>query len=233
MTQPRSTLYPNGVSNASASSFWGKAKGRFADPSKYIEFFDDFFTYVAANWTVTEVGVATQALSTSNGNGGILLVTNAAADNNSSFQQLAGNPFQFVPGKEGWFEFRFKVSDALQSDVVFGLQEVDTTPLDVDDGVFFLKADGVATVDLVVEKDGTATTQAAVATLVDDTFIKIGFYYDGQSKIETYVNDALTATVEDMTNLPIKVLTASFGIQNGEAVAKTMAVDYILACIER
>jgi hypothetical protein len=35
------------------------------------------------------------------------------------------------------------------------------------------------------------------------------------------------------TYLPDTELTVSFGIQNGEAVAKTMTVDYIFAAKER
>ncbi len=234
MTQPRSTLFPNGVSNAASSSFWGKAKGRFADPTKFVEFFDDFNEYIAANYTVTEDGVATQVLSNANGAGGVLLITNAAADDNHSFSQLVGEAFQFTVGKEAWFEARFRLNDVTQSDAVVGLQITDTSPLAVSDGVYFLKTDGAATLDLVVIKDSTSTTLAAVATLVDDTYVKVSYYYDGVSTLEVYVDDALVATQTDLTNLPDdELLTMSFGVQNGEAVAKTMAVDYVLACVER
>lgn len=142
-----------------------------------------------------------------------------------------------------FFEARFKVSDATQSDVVLGLQITDTTPLDVTDGIFFLKADDAATVDFRVEKDNTAATAAACATLVSDTFIRLGFSYNGRPTVEagvttyqfqvfvdgvfkTYVN--ATTTAPDDEDLCI-----SFGVQNGEAVAKTMTIDYIFAALER
>ena len=58
--------------------------------------------------------------------------------------------FSFTPGKKAFFKCRFKVSDATQSDVVIGLQVIDTTPLDVTDGIYFLKPDDAATVNFVV-----------------------------------------------------------------------------------
>ena len=201
------------------------------DITRAHTYMDDFDTYVAADWTVTDVGAATQALT--DGDGGLLLVTNAAADNNSSFSQKVGESFLFASGKKLWFDCRFQVSDATESDVVIGLQITDTTPLAVTDGVFFLKSDAAATVDFLVEKNSTATTTSSVATLVDATNIRLSFYYDGVSSIKVFA-DGVHVGTSVTTNLPDdEVLTVSFGIQNGEAVAKTMTLDYIMVAKER
>jgi hypothetical protein len=200
-------------------------------PTTAHVYFNDFDTYTAADWTVTEVGVATQVLADEDG--GALLVTNAAADDNSSFSQKVGESFLMEAGKKSWFEARFKVSDATQSDFIFGLQITDTTPLDVTDGIFFRKDDGDANVDFVVEKDNTASTSTAVTTVADDTYIKLGFYFDGKDKVTAFANGVAVSAL-DTTNLPDdEILTVSFGIQNGEAVAKTMTVDYIFAAKQR
>ena len=45
------------------------------------------------------------------------------------------------------------------------------------------------------------------------------------------LGDDLSATLA--TYLPDTELTISFGVQNGEAVAKTMTIDYIFAARER
>lgn len=223
------TRYTSGVTTAKSIENLGQFI--LLDMTKAHVYFNDFDTYTAADWTVTEVGVATQALA--DGDGGLLLVTNAAADDNSSFNQKVGESFLMETGKKAWFKAKFQVNDATQSDVVIGLQITDTTPLDVTDGIFFLKADGAATVDLLVEKDNVATTTASVATLVDDTDITLGFFYDGVDKIIVFVNDVAVAS-SVTTNLPDdEALTVSFGIQNGEAVAKTMTLDYIMASKER
>lgn len=207
----------------------------FVDPTRYIVFFDDFHTYTAGDWTITTVeagvGDATEALT--DGAGGLLLITNDAADDDADFFQKTGEGFLLTSGKKCWFEARFKVSDATQSDVVIGLQITDTTPLAVTDGVYFLKSDGAATADFYVTKNSSSTTSAQVDTLVNDTFVKWGFYYDGNQAIEVWVDGVLVDTVATTTLPNDEVLTVSFGIQNGEASAKTMTVDYILAVAER
>lgn len=223
------TRYPNGLTTAGKNQPMGEFI--LPDMTKAHVYMDDFDTYTAAQWTVTETGVATQALA--DGDGGLLLITNAAADDDASFNQKVGESFLFASGKKLWFDCVFQVSDATQSDVVIGLQITDTTPLAVTDGVFFLKADGAATVDLLVEKDSAATTTSSVATLVAATDIRLSFFYDGVDKITVFTDGVAVAT-SVTTNLPDdEVMTASFGIQNGEAVAKTMTLDYIMIAKER
>lgn len=223
------TRFPNGVTTAAKTAPMGEFI--LPDMTKAHIYMNDFDTYLAGEWTVTEVGVATQALT--NGDGGLLLVTNAAADDNSSFNQKVGESYLFETGKKLWFDCLFQTNDATQSDIVIGLQITDTTPLDVSDGVFFLKADGAATIDLLVEKGGTATTTAAVATLADDTNVRLSFFYDGGSAIKVFANGVHVGT-SVTTNLPDdEELTITFGVQNGEAVAKTMTLDYIMVAKER
>jgi hypothetical protein len=195
-------------------------------------YFEDFDYYTAGDWTVTETDAgATQALT--DGDGGLLLITNTAADNDLVSLQKKGESFRFEAGKALFFEARFKVSDATQSDVVIGLQITDTTPLDVTDGVFFIKADGAATVNFLVEKNNTATTASAMATMADDTYIRLGFYYDGSSEVQYFVNGTYTGS-SVTTNLPDdEDMTITIAIQNGEAAAKTMTVDYVYVAKER
>jgi hypothetical protein len=224
------TRFPNGVTNVGEDS-------PFADlampaPTQFHNYMEDFDYYTAGDWTVTETdAAATQALT--DGDGGLLLITNSAADNDLVSLQKKGESFLFVAGKKLFYEARLKVSDATQSDVVVGLQITDTTPLDVTDGVFFIKADGAATVNLRVEKDNTATTATSIATMADDTFISLGFYYNGSDAVQYFVNGALGGSMV-VTNLPDdEVLTVTIAIQNGEAVAKTMTVDYVFVAKER
>jgi hypothetical protein len=224
--------YPNGVTNSAKETNMGMAI--MPDPAKVHMYFDDFDKYVAADWTITTTengGSATEALG--NADGGVLVITNFSADDDADFFQKKGESFKFVVGKKIWFKSRFKVSDATQSDFVMGLQLTDTSPLAVDDGVFFRKDDGDAYLDFVVTKNGTATTATAIHTVVDDTYLVAGFYYNGVDAIEYYINDVKigTSVVTNMSD--DEELTVSFGIQNGVAVAKIMTVDYILAAKER
>lgn len=223
------TRFPNGVTNVGEDSLFA-ALGQLAGP-QFHTYFEDFDYYAAADWTVTETQAgATQALT--DGDGGLLLLTNTAADNDLVALQKVGESYRFASGKKLFFEARFKVSNATQSDVVMGLQITDATPLDVTDGVFFLKSDDSTTINLLVEKNNTATT-TSVGTLADDTYIRLGFYYDGNSSIQAFVNGTYVATSATTNLVDDEDLTISFAIQNGNAVARTMTVDYVYVAKER
>ena len=223
------TRFTNGLTTAAKTAPMGEFI--LPDMTKAHIYMEDFDYYTAADWTVTEVGAATQALN--NEDGGRLLITNAAADDDASFNQKVGESFLFATGKKLWFDCLIQVNDVTQSDFLIGLQLTDTTPIDVTDGVFFIKRDGFTTVDLLVEKDNTATTTSAVATMVNNTDIRLSYFYNGIDEIKVFVDGAHVAT-SVTTNLPDdEVLAISFGIQNGEAVSKTMTVDYIMAAKAR
>lgn len=210
------------------------------DPTEWHSYFNDFDHYVAANWTVTAVGTGTAALT--NLDGGALLLTNSAADNDSIQLQQVGEAFALTAGKRAFFKARFKVSDATQSDLIIGLCVTDTTLMGatagagVTDGIFFSKDDGVATLDVQCQKNATTgqTRAAGIATLANDTFVTVAWAYDGKGEVAYFVNDVQLGTLAGTAAyLPDTTLAVSFGLMNGEAVAKTMSVDYLFAATER
>lgn len=229
----RPSHFPNGVSTTAVGDPLYEFK--VPDPTQYHTYMNDFDTFTAADWTITTTeagaGNATEALADEDG--GVLLITNDDADNDADFFQLGAEGFKFVSGKKLFFKARFKVSDATQSDFVMGLQITDTSPLDVTDGVFFQKDDGDTDLDFHVEKDGTATSATGVHTMVDATYVVVAFYYNGDDEVQYFVDGAKIGTLAT-TNLPDdEELTISFGLQNGEAAAKTMSIDYIFCAKER
>jgi len=224
------TRLPDGITNAAVGSIFASMKQ--PNPLQFHQYLDDFDVYVAADWTVTETGVATQALA--DGDGGLLLITNAAADNDNSFSQKVGESFLFATGKRLFFETKFQVSDATQSDIVIGLQITDTAPLVVSDGVYFLKADAATSFSFIAEKDSVEVSDTGIGTLADATDITLSFFWDGIDRIWYAVNGTVTGSITPGDSLPDdEELTLSFGIQNGEAVAKTMTLDYLYAAKER
>ena len=230
-----STNFTKGVNNITAQNILGQMIQ--LDPTQMHTYFNDFDTYTAGDFTVTETQAgATQALA--NVDGGVLLLTNSAADNDLNALQKVGESFKFEAGKKLFFKTRFAVSDATQSDFVIGLQITDTTPLAVTDGVYFRKHDGDANLDFVVIKDSTASTATAIATVANNTYLTVGFYYNGVDEV-VYAASINNNNPTVLGKLPIdnlpddEELTISFGIQNGEAVAKTMSIDYIFVSKER
>lgn len=210
------------------------------DPTEWHVYFNDFDTYVAGDWTVTAVGAGTQALTDIDGGG--LLLTNAAADNDSIELQKVGESFLLAAGKRAFFKARLKVSDATQSDFLIGLAVTDTTlqgavsGAGVTDGIFFNKDDGDALLDVQCQKNATTgqTRGVGIATVVADTFLTVAWAYDGVNEVKYFVNNVHLGTLDaSSTYLPDTDLTVSVAVQNGEAVAKTMTVDYIFAALER
>lgn len=217
------------------------------DPTGWHTYFDDFDTFTAAQWTITTTeagaGSATEALT--DADGGVLLVTNDSADNDLDFFQKVGESFLPAAGKRLCGKFRFKVSDATESEVHFGLMVTDTDPYSstagdgVTDGIFFMKEDGTTNVNFYVQKDTTTgqSTSSAVTTLADDTWTELGFAFDGKRYVTLWKDGVQLSTVDlsatVTTYLPDTELTISFGIKNGAAAAKTLSVDYIFVAQER
>jgi hypothetical protein len=234
MTTP--SRFPYGVTNQSKQSMYGQFKAMV--PPVYHQYFNDFDVYTAADWTITATGTGTSALT--NVDGGALLITDSAANGDARFHQKVGEGFLFTSGKKAFFEARFTVSDATLTSWVMGLQVTDTTPLDVTDGAYFLKSTASTSISFIVGKDATTgrlTTAAVSTNAAAGTYMKLGFYFDGVRFITLWRDGVEISTVDLTTTLatflPDTTLTISFGVQNGEAVAKTMTVDYIFAAMER
>jgi len=235
------THFPNGISN--------RTKGHplfnypYLDPSKYYTYFDDFFEYHSGIYTITttEAGSGNASEEITAGAGGQLLITNDNADNDLDFFQLKGEAFRFDSTKRMFFSSRFKVNDATQSDLVMGLQITDTTSLDVTDGIFFIKGDADTQPDFIIEKDNSSTLSVLeMNAMEDDTFVTLSFEYDpldvatGGAVFRAYQDDVQVGEITGTTNAPDdEDLTISFGIQNGEAAAKTLTIDFILVAVER
>lgn len=201
-------------------------------------FFDDFDNYTSGDWTVTTTGSGTVA--TSSADGGVLVVTNSAADNDAVFLQWQGTTsaatvetFKFTAGKRMLLKMRFKVLDATQSDFVFGLQTTDTTPLATANGLWFQKVDDAAAIDFCAAVGSVQTTVAAIATLVNDTYTVLKAYYDGSNAYIQLFKDDVAIGRCALTNAPTVTLTPSFGLQNGAAVANVLSIDYVRFMVER
>ena len=212
------------------------------DPIKYHVYHEDFDKYTASDWviTTTEGGSGNASEALGDGDGGLLVVTNDDADDDSDEFQWAGGSggviesFKYEAAKGLYFKTRFKVNDATQSDFAVGLVITDTTVIDgTTDGIFFRKADGATSIELVIEKDSTETT-VSCGDAADDTFMTLGFYYDPRIRKFSVYKDNVKVGSAVNTNAPDdEELAVTFAIQNGAAAAKVMTMDYISAGKER
>ena len=226
------THFPNGVTNAQLNAAFKDLL--FPDPTLFHTYFNDFDTYTASDWVVTETGAGgTQALTA--GDGGLLLITSDALDNDGNVLQKTPAAFAMAAGKKAWFSARLAMEKATQSDLQVGLVIVDTTPLDATDGIYFEKLDGTATISIVCRKNATTgSTSASVGTLVAATQTVLQWYYDGAGRLYFGQDGQQTGSIDVANYLPDATnLTVSIAAFNGEAGAATTTVDYVFAAVER
>lgn len=207
------------------------------DPINWHTYHNDFDTYGAGIWTVTTVGTTPTAALT-NGDGGRLLLTTTAASGDGIFLQKIGEGFLMEAGKPAGFKTKFQVSNATNATFAVGLQVTDTTPLDVTDGIYFLKAAATTNIQAIVRKNATTgsisipsiTTPPGVPNLANNTDMTLGWWYDGKNEVRFYVNDQQVGTLDgSATYLPDTTLTPSFGVQAGTAAIVTASYDFIEA----
>ncbi|MCV9940913.1 hypothetical protein OIU35_31570 [Boseaceae bacterium BT-24-1] len=224
------TNFIDGVTNVAE----GSALGTFImpDPTSAHVVFDDFDTYTAADWTVTETQAgATQAIVA--GDGGLIALVNSAANADINAIALANLTFNLSDGKAFWAKARLKVDDITNSDILFGL--VDTmTAFNPANGVYLFKAAAAATMRLSLEKASAVTNTAFAAPGASDTFATIGISYDPDAGVvSAYLNDVVVLRQSTLTNMPIVDLTLAVGVRNGTAAARTLTVDYVMAAKQR
>lgn len=200
---------------------------------EYVVYFNDFLVaqdYAATDWVVTEVGAGgTEAIAADETNGALLLTCDAN-DNDLVALQSLEEWAKLTVGKRVWFETKLKISDATQSDYFVGLNVTDTTLLASTDSVGFLKNDGDTNINARTGLVSTTTTDTGF-DMTANTYVTLGFYWDGISSVKFFVDRALAAT--HTTNIPTAKLALSAHIQNGEGAAKTMTIDYLYVCQER
>lgn len=187
-----------------------------------VEYAQDFTTSGTADFTVTG---SSSAIALSSGvTGGVAVLTPGASTTAS-----AAYTNKFVglkSGQRAWFAARFKVS-AVAGNVAFycGLRAGSSA----NDGLWFVKPAASTSVNLVSTVGSSATTLcSAVTTAAADTWLNIGFYYDG-TDVLVYVDNSMVARASSPT-LTGAVLSPV--VQLTPVDLETMTVDYIVASAE-
>src|SRR4051812_25783 len=146
------TRFTSGVSTSAPSYAMGSYS--FRTPARLNEYYNDFNTYAAGDFTVTGT-TGTNALI--DGVGGLLAVTTDAATNDVQGFQLVKKSFAFTTGSQVWFQMNVKLANATQNAVMFGLGN-SFTALTPTDGVYFSKPASSAVMAAVVRASSTSTS---------------------------------------------------------------------------
>ena len=225
------TRYVNGINNVADNNIL--ADFGMPDPTKWITHFDDFINYTAGDWTITAVGSGTSAQG--DGLGGQLVVTTSGASGDGRWAQKLGRSFVLSSGKRAFFKARLKIDNVATSSLLVGLQLNDTTPEDATDGIYFIKQSSNS-IDFVVRKDATtgSNSAAGVATLVNDTFIELAWFYDGEGSCYYAVDGVVKGSIAATSAfLPDTTLSVSFGFETNAVATRAGTVDYVFAALER
>jgi len=213
------------------------------------KYFDDFFEFTGTTssttgWKVTEVhGDETQA--TQSEQFGVLLLTNKASTNENAQQiQWVEGFAKPTQGKRLWFEARINCNggDATNLDFFVGLAATENLNAVGDNmpanGIGFHKDDGDTNIDFSTSDDNTHIQQAAVATLANDTYIRLGFSFDGGATgsgvLTPYVDGVAGTQITTMTYAVMAEISPIIMIRNGDGTTQQkIKIDYVQVISER
>ncbi len=216
------TRFPLGVSDQQEGTIFNSVPFPTNAWMNWYEYFNDFMTYLAGEWTITNANGGTLALLDEAG--GILRVTNGATAAWLVSAQKIGNAFLPVIGKRFAARVKIRTSDAVNGAVLAGLALTDTTPLDATDGIFLIKADASAAVLLTVAQAAAGGNRETLAlgNMVANAFFTMDLFYDGVDRLYVAVNGAVIGYLPfNSTFIPDTPITPTFFRSNGAAGAST------------
>ena len=207
---PSPTRFPQGVSTQGVGMQLGMYP--LPDPTEVATAFYDFYQYVAGDWTVTNTSShATIGLVA--GAGGVVSAVGGGSSVTSDIGAIIAAPLNFnipnnavsssyPPTAQAWFYCSFKATTALNDQLQIGLTAANAA-LAPSDGIYFNKAAGSAAITCVVRKGSASLAATAystgtttVATLVDATYIELGWYYNGKGYVDVFVNEAKVCSID-------------------------------------
>jgi len=203
-------------------------------------FEDDFLSFTDTHgWVLTQATAGTVAPDAAAIGGAVLLDCNSTTNNQGVQIQYGGavGAASFIASAASkiYFEARVKIADigSTTCQMFAGLAIVDTS-------VFASAANSTANhigfeainttaMGIHSEKAGSRSSTAAVHTVVDDDYVKLGFVVDGLTKITPYVNGVAKTAIT--TNIPIVGMTPSFVCHSSGTTDPIVHVDWV-ACYQ-
>lgn len=249
------------VTQAVEPGLWQDCPATGQDPYPVFEFFDDFVynessTVSALNTYTSTDDSGTGTNTYQDAAGGIFNVVTAAADNDYHAMSTVNETWLFAEGKRMWFEARVKVDEAAadpgESTWWVGFTDTLTTggmqanaagPLASYDGALFFKSPETGYgIDFETSNAGTQVTATDVAVSVDNTWTRVGFYFDGAATTATitpYIavngsNVWVKGTAHNITLAGLAEMHLVYGIKAGPSGgAETLQIDYLKVVQER
>lgn len=234
------THFKAGVTNVGGNILTENGALKQMMPTKYYNFLDDFNNYTAGAWVVTDTGTGTSAVI--DGAGGQFAITNAAAGASDTRQmQWSGTSAGarltvfWDATKDFQLSAKVKVSNITTAGWMVGAATVDTSLLASlpTDGIYFLKANGAASLIASTRKAGTSSS-ITLGNVVADTYNTMSLMYTAVDGIwRAFLDGAPIGSITTTTNTPTNGLSVSVALLNSAATAHLVTVDWLSFMVER
>jgi hypothetical protein len=231
--------------------------GPFADcgngnPAFYHQFFDDFDNALGSSTNGLYAYSGTGTVAHTAGDGGLALFSTTGTAGSYAQIQLPAASFTATPPQKQFFECRMQVATLTTNAWIAGLTNNASTPTAITDGIYFSKAAGVTTINLIVVKASVVSVTVpvpvgAIANYAINTNFDLAWYLDRHGDIRIFANNQLVGWIPQSgtgsvsppvtglgpcarafaPTLPTVNLNPTLALSNGATAAiTTMTVDF-------
>lgn len=173
------------------------------------------------DYVLTQATAGTGAISTA-APGVLELDCNSTTQGQGVQLQRVKSAFVPAAGKHIWFECKVKVVDTYDKVQFFaGLSEIDTSLISSGANSsanhigWEIATGGAGALTFAGEKAGARGT-ATSTSIAEATYITLGFYVEGVTSIQQYINGVATGSAIATANIPIVALYPSFVCQTDD-----------------
>lgn len=173
------------------------------------------------DYVLTQATAGTGAISTA-APGVLELDCNSTTQGQGVTLQRVKSAFIPAAGKHIWFECKLKVVDTFDKVQLFaGLSEIDTSLIAAGANSsanhigWEIATLGAGALTFAGEKAGARGTATSVS-IAEATYIRLGFYVNGVTSIQQYINGVATGSPLATANVPIVALYPSFVCQTDD-----------------
>lgn len=184
------------------------------------------------SWVMTETGTNTCVNSVTANS--LFTMTTGGTEYNGYSSQVKGESIAAATDKPFYVGGKFTLSEATQTDFLFGLAETDTTLTAASAahaiavsgaGFFFAKVDASTTINFYIYSGGAAVSTIAVGTM-DTSAHEYEIYFDGQF-VYVYFDGVKVGCTD--TSIPTVATTPSLSYRAGDGNARTLECGWLAA----
>jgi hypothetical protein len=229
-------MYSDADGRGPSSLLWnGLPEDIRYDMNRGTFFCDDFLKDPTSDYTITQATAGTFVLDATDTDitGGIALADCNSTTVTQGINIQGAAAFLPTAGTTLVFEARIKAADiATGPEFFLGLSELDTTIIGTSavSSANYIAWTSVTDDEITLfagEKAGAMDTNTG-HTLVEDTWVKLGFKVTGVTKAEQYINGAKQATTTDLAtaNIPVVSLAPSLVCQSDGTTDSIVHIDW-------